>query len=47
VAPATPDLPASTKVVEEAVAVALPFQLVMAKFKVASVDVSSAVSSVT
>jgi len=47
VAPATPDLPASTTVVEAAVAVALPFQLVMAKFKVASVEVSRAFSSVT
>lgn len=40
-------LPTSTTVVEEAVAVALPFQLVMAKFKVASAAVSSVVSSVT
>jgi len=47
VTPAVPGLPASTTVVEEAVAVALPFQLVMAKFKVASVDVSSVASSVT
>lgn len=45
--PAPPVLPASTTVVEEAVAVALPFQLVMAKFKVASAAVSSVVSSVT